>query len=82
MRPIDKADKLSTHFAKVNEDQIGDALAAAHEAVKNILNLPKDVKVSGLRFDLDDKAARAPNDGLCKPYCYVDSQGQTHCVYC
>ena len=74
MKPIEKADKLSTHFAKVSDKQIGDAIAAAHKAVKHILNLPENVKVSGLRFDLDDD----PNPP-CTPHCWVDSQGRTHC---
>jgi hypothetical protein len=82
MRAIDKADKLSTHFAKVSEEQIGAAIEAAHESVKNILNLPKDVKVSGLKFDIDDGGPLGGDNGPCVPKCTMDKDGKTHCDFC
>jgi len=69
MRNLQKVNQLSTLLLSKDPDQLKEALKAAHAAVKKQLNLPNNIKVSGIKFDLHDGPLSQIND--CLYYCQI-----------
>ena len=50
MKELENTHKLSSFLLEKNENEIRKAIDASHRAIKNSLNLPEDIKVSGFKL--------------------------------
>ena len=74
MTRLEKVHIVTGHFKDIDPQKIKDALQAAHASIKKHLNLPDNIKLTGLKFD-----AIGPNEALedCNPCSSMDAQGNT-----